>query len=430
MAKSKQAFEPKEKNMYKMLIVDDEYLARTGICETIDWQQYDISVVATAVNGKDGLEKIAEHKPDIIISDIKMPIMDGIQLVSTLYEQNYDGIIIMLSGYNDFEYAKTTLEKGVFRYLLKPIDNDELVDTVVQAKDKLIKRRKMDMYISDFDRGIPIIKNSIADSIFHGCEIDEEFKQKMSLYDMPFIEHGIVVYCNVDLSTAGNEQEREQNARNALELVQKGILSILSNHKVFYASTEKRIAFCCDFVDVDALEKSIVRFLREYEKQCSVVVSIGISAVFNSMAEISAAFGAAKFIASNRLYSVNSVYVAQEVLEQSKMYKRHIVDALQYVAEHYNDCNLKIKTVAEALYVSESYLMHLFKQEVGKTFNTCLTEYRVMMAKQLLVEQKYKVYEIAELVGYQDMKYFGQVFRKAVGCTPSEYVKKYNEKKS
>lgn len=413
-----------------MLVIDDEYLARTGICETIDWEQYGITVVATAVNGKDGLEKIEQHKPDIIISDVKMPIMDGTQLVSALYEQNYDGIIIMLSGYNDFEYAKKTYEKEVFRYLLKPIDNDELVSVVIKAKEKLAKRRKMDMFLSDFDRGIPIIKNSISDSIFHGCVIDDELKQKMELYDMPFINRGIVVYCKADFSTAGNEQESEQNVRNALAIVQKGVLSVLSNHKVFYASTERRVAFCTDFADVDALEKSLVQLLRDYEKQCSVVVSIGISDVFDGMDQISAAFGTAKFIASNRLYSVNSVYVADEVLENSKMYKRHIVDALKYVAEHYSDNQLKIKTVADALYVSESYLMHLFKQELGKTFNTCLTEYRIMMAKHLLIEQQYKVYEIAEMVGYQDMKYFGQVFRKAEGCTPSEYVKKYNEKKS
>ena len=160
--------------MYKMLIVDDEYIVRMGISETIEWNNYDIEIVGTAVNGLDALNKIEELKPDIIISDIKMPQMDGIALAGALYDKNYDGIIIILSGYNDFEYAKGTLEKGVFKYLLKPIDNDELVEVVLKAKEKLIKRRKMDMFLSDFDVGIPIIKNSIVDSIFHGSKIDEE----------------------------------------------------------------------------------------------------------------------------------------------------------------------------------------------------------------------------------------------------------------
>ena len=76
--------------MYKMIVVDDEYLVRTGITETIDWNKYDIEIVDTAQNGKVGLEKIELHHPDIIISDIKMPVMDGLQLVEALYERNYD----------------------------------------------------------------------------------------------------------------------------------------------------------------------------------------------------------------------------------------------------------------------------------------------------------------------------------------------------
>ena len=107
--------------MYKMIVVDDEYIVRLGITETVDWNEHGIEVVATAVNGKDGLEKIRELNPDVVISDVKMPVMNGVEMVKTLHEENFDGMMIMLSGYNDFEYAKNALEAGVFRYLLKPI---------------------------------------------------------------------------------------------------------------------------------------------------------------------------------------------------------------------------------------------------------------------------------------------------------------------
>lgn len=176
--------------MYKMLVVDDEYLARIGIKETIDWASHGITIVDTAVNGKDGLEKIERYQPDIIVSDIKMPVMDGTELVAALYERSYDGIIIMLSGYNDFEYAKATLEKGVFKYLLKPVDNDELVSVVLQAVDKLNKQRKIEKYISDFSTGIPVIKSRIVDSLFHGEYDEADIREKMALYDLPIIEWG------------------------------------------------------------------------------------------------------------------------------------------------------------------------------------------------------------------------------------------------
>ena len=318
--------------MYKMLIVDDEYIVRMGISETIEWNEYDIEIVGTAVNGLDALRKIEELKPDIIISDIKMPQMDGIQLAGALYDKNYDGIIIILSGYSDFEYAKGTLEKGVFKYLLKPIDNDELVSVVLKAKEKLAKRRKMDMFLSDFDVGMPIIKNSIVDSIFHGSKIDAEFIKKMQLYDIPIIEKGIVIYCKVNNSTAGNEFESDKNIQASLEIIKNGVLSILKSNKAFYSLNDKRICFACEFSEVETLEKLLTYMLREYEKQCSVVISIGISATFESVHDITKAFGAAKFLATNRLYSINSVYIEQSDSENTKISRPYII----YMSLHTN----------------------------------------------------------------------------------------------
>jgi len=415
--------------MYKMIVVDDEYLVRTGIKETIDWEQYGITIVDTAVNGKDALDKIERYKPDVIISDIKMPVMDGTELVAALYEQHYDGAIIMLSGYNEFEYAKATLEKGVLKYLLKPVDNDELITVVLQAVEKLQKSRKMQKYINDFSTGIPVIKARIVDLLFHGDFDEAEIREKMALYDLPVIENGVVLYCKADPSCISNDTERDEAVRKALSHVEQQLLDILANHDALYSKTDKRVAFATDFCDVDALEKSLVSMLRTYEKQFKVSVSIGVSGKFEGLSGITAAFGVAKFMATNRAYALNSVATAKSD-DTDKTYKRHLVDALKYISEHYGDNDLKIKTVADVLFVSESYLMHLFKQELGKTFNTCLTEYRMMIAKRLLIEQKYKVYEIAEMVGYLDMKYFGQVFRKMENCTPSEYVRKQNEKKS
>lgn len=417
--------------MYKMIVVDDEYLARIGIKETIDWESFGITIVDTAVNGKDALEKIEQNKPDIIISDIKMPVMDGTELVAALYERNYDGVIIMLSGYNDFEYAKATLEKGVFKYLLKPVDNDELVSVVLQAVEKLNKQRKIEKYISDFSTGIPVIKSRIVDSLFHGEYDEADIREKLSLYDLPVLDRGgVALYCKADPSCLGNDVKQDEHVRKSLTYIQQEISKILINHKVLYSQTDKRVAFVTDFCDVDALEKSLISMLRNYEKQFKVLISIGISSTFEGLSGIAPAFGAAKFIATNRVYAINSVATVKAGENTDKTYKRHIVEALKYISEHYSDNELKIKTVADHLYVSESYLMHLFKQELDKTFNTCLTEYRIMIAKRLLIEQKYKVYEIAEMVGYLDMKYFGQVFRKMENCTPSEYVRKQNEKKS
>lgn len=112
------------------------------------------------------------------------------------------------------------------------------------------------MYISDIHVSIPIIKNKLADDVFHGVS-DGEIKQKFALYDMPLLEKGIVIYCKADVSTAGNESESEENVEKALSIIREEIVSLLSNHRMFYSAGQIRVAFATDFVDVDALEKSL-----------------------------------------------------------------------------------------------------------------------------------------------------------------------------
>ncbi len=413
--------------MYTMILIDDEYLVREGIRQTIDWESYGIQIVAAAKNGEEGLEAIRRLQPDVIISDIRMPKMDGLQLVQQLQEDRYDGIIVMLSGYNDFEYVRSTLQKGAFQYLLKPIDNEELIRAVLDAIRELKKRRRTESMLADMQVGLPAIKTKLVDAVFHG-DFDGDAAEKFDLYGLPLVEQGLVIYCKVDFSV-GNISDEE--ARHALNLVEQEMFSILAQHKAIWSKNDKRIAIATDFLDVDLLQKRLTQMFRAYEEKSKVIMSIGISKPFASVAEIPNAFDAAKFVAYNKLFaSLNSVVAFRRESDGEESYKKHIIDALQYVSEHYAENDLSISAVSAFLGVSDSYLMHLFKRELGKTFNTCLTEYRIMMSKRLLMEEKYKIYEIAEMVGYVDMKYFSQVFKKVEHCTPSAFVKKQNEKKS
>ncbi len=413
--------------MYKMILIDDEYLVREGIRQTIDWGSYGIEIVGAAKNGAEGLEAIRLLQPDVVISDIRMPKMDGMQLVEQLRADRYDGIIIMLSGYNDFEYVRSTLQKGAFQYLLKPIDNEELIRTVLAAIEALKKRRRTESMLSDLQVGLPAIKTKLVDEVFHG-DFDGDPAEKFELYELPMVRSGVVIYCKVDFDL-GNISDEE--ARHALSLVETEILSILKPYKAIWSKSDKRIAIATDFTDIDALQRELTQMFREYERKSKVIMSIGISKPFDSVEEIPNAFDAAKFAAYNKLFaSLNSVVAFRKSGEGEEGYKKHIIDALQYVSEHYAENDLSISAVSAFLGVSDSYLMHLFKRELGKTFNTCLTEYRIMMSKRLLMEEKYKIYEIAEMVGYVDMKYFSQVFKKVEHCTPSAYVKKQHEKKS
>ncbi|MBE0341642.1 response regulator, partial [Paenibacillus sp. 28ISP30-2] len=111
---------------YKVLLVDDERIIVEGISNVIDWAALDTELVATARNGIDAYEKIVELKPDIVISDIKMPGMDGLSLVSKAHKKYPSIKFILLSGYSEFEYARIAMHYDVKNYLLKPCNEDKI----------------------------------------------------------------------------------------------------------------------------------------------------------------------------------------------------------------------------------------------------------------------------------------------------------------
>ena len=124
------------------MLVDDEKLELEMIRDYVDWKQYDIEVVGTAKNGMEALTIAEKCLPDIIITDVKMPIMDGLQFSKELRKRNTQVEIIFLSGYDEFSYIKTALQLEVTDYLLKPLDFDELPSVISRAKERLEKRKK------------------------------------------------------------------------------------------------------------------------------------------------------------------------------------------------------------------------------------------------------------------------------------------------
>lgn len=130
---------------YKLLIVEDEVMIRQGLICAVDWKALGITEIQEASNGAEGMEKVQSFRPDIVITDICMPIVTGLELIrQTVAEYHY--IPIIISGYSDFEYAQTAIEFGVTAFLLKPIDIDKLLEAVEKAKGELYKQSLLQDY--------------------------------------------------------------------------------------------------------------------------------------------------------------------------------------------------------------------------------------------------------------------------------------------
>lgn len=125
-------------DLYKVLVVEDELIIRKGLIFSFNWDEVNCVVIGEAENGKEGLEKIADLEPDIVIADINLPIVNGISMIEkTIGEYQYSAIIV--SGYSEFEYAKTAMKYGVTEYLLKPLNHEELKEAI----NKAIKRKEI-----------------------------------------------------------------------------------------------------------------------------------------------------------------------------------------------------------------------------------------------------------------------------------------------
>jgi len=261
--------------MLKVVVIEDEPAFLQELVFATDWEAWDCLIVGTARDGLSALDLIREKKPDIVVTDIRMPGMDGLELAAatreTLGEEAPEFVVI--SGYGDFDYARRALKLGVRNYLLKPLDDEELAETIARLRSELANRRRKDRIERTLDEG----------------------------------------------------------------------------------------------------RRSALMLFREYE------------------------------IGSRE--DAQARYAAQAVAHIQACFQRA----------------LSVEDAAEKLGISSGYLSRIFKKETGYTFTDYLSYYRVKRAVDLLREGELRIYEVADLVGYGDQRYFSQIFKRIVGLTPTEF---------
>lgn len=169
--------------MLKVLIIDDEPNVRRGLKTIINWTNYGYSVCGEAIDGIDALSKIEKLEPDLILADIKMPYMNGLELIQKVREKGIKCKVIILSGYSDFDYAKRAIQFGVSSYLLKPIEEKELIEIITELHDVIIREKGMEDIINSGKR---VIKNEMLRALITGNvddnSIEEDIREEFLNY--------------------------------------------------------------------------------------------------------------------------------------------------------------------------------------------------------------------------------------------------------
>ena len=160
--------------LYTLLIVDDEEIEREGMAQFIPWDTYGMKVVGTARNGAEGLEKIAKYKPDLAIVDIKMPVMNGIEMIRKAKEQYPDMTFVVLSGYGDYEFTSQAMELGVRHYILKPCDEAKMIPVLNKAFAELEETRERNAHSEKMETEARLLKPYEREQLFRDLLLGKE----------------------------------------------------------------------------------------------------------------------------------------------------------------------------------------------------------------------------------------------------------------
>ena len=503
-----------------MLVVDDEFFIRRGIIDSISWKEYGIEICGEATNGEDALNKLAQLNPDIILSDIRMSPMNGLEFIETVKKKYGHIKIIILSGYGEFEYARKAISLGVSEYLLKPVGAEELIRIVTQIRDTILKERSsmekalsirlsalsawstpkeqislesswfcvfifsvenpddfvcspsehssemdaisritetyftkyaLNHIVKKLQSNLYVVMLNYGDSLFNIRQTADKFQEYLSSH------YHIMITIGLGRSYFGYSQLNASYNEAFAALAYKyaaPLYSILSSdeipkellkkymHNMELKSFNKESQFLLSYLDdsTQKLEHYIGSLFERIKKQSLTIEStktllLKLLILSSCTIDITnySRLDCKKMISFyHEILETQSVFTLEKIIRISLIMIRHLRDSaynpeyhnmirivISYIQHHYAS-NISLNSLAEIVHVTPNYLSRIFKETTGENFKEWLTKFRIEKSKQFLADPSLKIYEVANMTGFYDYKYFSQVFRKYNGLSASD----------
>lgn len=403
--------------MFRTMIVDDEYDIREGLKTLIDWESHGFEIVGQACDGVEALELYEEQKPAFVITDIMMPGMDGIELSRELKMRNPNMKILILSGYNDFTYAKEAMKYGVNSYLLKPVDKTELCSELERIYDILLSeylKEKNENEKNGYLKDLFLMK-LVKGELFTDSEKDKlesYFDLNCENFCTLIIEvKGNRTYCPV--AKASDILHQKLAIRHIIEEILRndsmGYVFEISGEQFGILLTGKKSVLNPEIIS--GIISNIDEVLRKY---AGLHVLIGEGEIVKSVEEIKNSF----------LKAIKSLEVCNLIESRGESESDRNLDAvLKYIYSNYSN-EINLKKLSEVFFMNPVYLGQLFKKYTGEYFNDFINSIRIENAKKLLEESHLKIHEISEKVGYKNIEHFYKIFKTKTGYKPGEFVNK------
>lgn len=282
--------------MYKLLIVDDEEEVRKGILKKIEWNSYGFEIIGEAENGKEALEIAERTLPDVVLTDIKMPFMDGLELTKQLKEKLPIAKVIILTGFDEFEYAHKAISLNVIEYVLKPISSVDLIEVLTKTREKLDKeieeKRNIDALRKHYIESLPILKGKFLTNLINNSMKKEDIIEKAKKFNINLKGDTLVVsnikinYLKEDISF----EEKEFLTFSMLNIIEE----IVHKHNMGTAFTnEINVIIISNFNDmsrskcVRELLRALEEIIQSIQKYLKLVITIGVGAFCSDITLIS-----------------------------------------------------------------------------------------------------------------------------------------------
>lgn len=536
--------------MRKVLLVDDEYYFRQALKATIPWEANGFVVCGEARDGEEALAQLEALAPDIALVDITMPVMDGLAFARAVRERQFPIRLIILTGHSEFDYARQAVSLGVGNYLLKPVDDDELLRTLLELSQQLDREERVRIEMAQLERQFrenrPMLRNRLLNSLLSGqeaaslealaprmrslginlagtvCQVavaepDAEMAADWSFEDRQLWNHAIsnlmdellgedlpheiclddgdhlcvLCTCEADQADrmAGLLADRLEQARDCVQRLigqftitvgigepRQGLGQLPASCREALIALKSRISSGGNQVipykaignaglGINPLTPGLrTRLLMQLRALDAVQVRESVAEVFRT-ARMERVGPELLLVCCMDLVSITLAYLAEMGVAQDAVFpgapralveeaqsfrliqdmadwaERLVTDATDAVAAqqhgkpghlveevrrlvgmHCGDEALGIDFLAKRLYVHYSHLCYVFRKETGSTINEYITGHRMEKARSLFDNGNRSVSDVADRVGFADANYFGKLFKKHYGVTPSRYA--------
>lgn len=400
--------------MKKMIIADDEIIIRRGLRKALDWTSLGIEIVGEAEHGIEALALVEEHHPDLMLVDINMPLLNGIELIKKIKVINNDCRIIIITGYDEFEYAREAIRLSVSEYILKPVSKAKLSDVITKVMSSMEEHQINRSYANWAQKQLEVSRAYLLSDFFSkwmdGRITKEEAAIQLQIFDFPLNVDAVVISLSVVNHVDNYTEEIHMEEELFKFSFENIVMEICEEINDFIILTDSHNDFFCfyalgenvdSFVLINKIKDEIVKYLK-----CNIFAETVVTEMLIDEMP--------------RLYKEMRLKIDAE-----KAYTPVVLLAKSYIDNKYYEKKLSLKTLSDSIDISPQYLSKLIKNELGMTYKEYLNKVRIEKAIILMQKPMVKMYEVADETGYKSQHYFSVAFKKVKGMSPNDYKSKF-----